>query len=93
MGPQGPPAPGGDDPAPSPQEERRARARMLNYRLVPLWFFLVTFGLIIAWEFGVQQAPATAEKLQATLVLSLIIAFLIGAPIGIRFFNPLPPKT
>jgi hypothetical protein len=66
---------------------------MLNYRLVPLWFFLVTFGLIVAWEFGVQQQPATAEKLQATLILSLVIAFLIGAPIGIRFFNPLPPKT
>ncbi len=84
-----------EEPAapPDPVEERQKRARMLNYRLVPLWFFVVTFGILVAWEFGLRQTPATVERFQAILIISLVIAFLIGAPVGIRFFNPLPPKT
>ncbi len=77
----------------APEEDRPTRARMLNYRLVPLWFFLVSFGVLVAWDLGINQAPATAGKLQATVIISLIIAFAVGAPIGIRFFNPMPPKT
>jgi uncharacterized membrane protein YfcA len=46
----------------------------------------------MVWEFGVRGSPATADKLQAILLLAMLIALLIGAPIGIRWFNPLPPK-
>jgi hypothetical protein len=82
--------------APTAAEREAARvatARMLTYRLIPLWMFLATFGFTVVWEGAVRGNPLTSEKLQAIALLSLLFALLVGAPIGIRFFNPLPPKT
>lgn len=84
------------DGAPDPAQAAAARemtARMLTYRLIPLWTFLVTFGVTIVWEVGARGNALTQEKLQAAALLSLLVALLIGAPLGIRFFNPQPPKT
>lgn len=79
------------EPAP-PGVERELRARMLTYRLIPVWVFLLTLGSIMIWEFGVKGSPATSEKLQAVTLLSLLVALFIGATAGIRWFNPQPPK-
>jgi len=73
--------------------DREMAARMLTYRLVPLWIFLAVFGLTLVWESGVQGNPITAAKLQAAALISLFFALIIGAVVGIRFFNPLPPKA
>jgi hypothetical protein len=81
------------DAAPaSAQADRVERARMLHYRLVPLWFFIGTFGVLLVWEFGVKHSPATVERLQGIALLSLFVAILLGATVGIRYSNPLPPK-
>lgn len=72
---------------------REMTARMLTYRLFPLWLFLVTFGVMVAWEAAVRGNALTQEKIQAAALLSLLVALLIGAPVGIRYFNPQPPKT
>lgn len=71
---------------------REMTARMLTYRLIPLWMFLVTFGAAIVWEAAARGNAITQEKIQAAALLSLAVALLIGAPLGIRFFNPQPPK-
>jgi hypothetical protein len=68
------------------------RGRMLLYRLVPVWVFLLTLAFTLIWEFGVRQNPASPEKMQAIFLLSMLVTLLIGAPIGIRWFNPLPAK-
>lgn len=81
---------------PTPEDRgasREATARMLTYRLIPLWMFLVTFGITVAWEAGVRGNALTSEKLQAAALIALFVALFIGAPIGIRFFNPQPPKS
>lgn len=72
--------------------DRELSARMLTYRLVPLWIFLGVFGLTLVWESGVQGNPITTGKLQAAALISLFFALIIGAVVGIRFFNPQPPK-
>jgi hypothetical protein len=88
-----PPAPASTaQEAVTPRPTPELSARMLTYRLFPLWVFLFSLGLTMVWEFGVRGSPATADKLQAILLLAMLIALLIGAPIGIRWFNPLPPK-
>ena len=74
-------------------EDRRQRARLMTYRLMPLWMFLFVFGLTLVWEVAARGNAITGEKLQAAALLALVLALFIGAPIGIRFFNPLPPKT
>lgn len=74
-------------------ESREMSARMLTYRLVPLWIFLAVFGLTLIWESGVQGNPITSAKLQAAALTSLFFALIIGAVVGIRFFNPQPPKA
>ena len=78
--------------AASAQADRVERARMLHYRLVPLWFFIGTFGVLLVWEFGVKHSPATADRLSGIFLLSLFVAILLGATVGIRYSNPLPPK-
>jgi len=88
---------GGQLPATDPDPASIAlspeqRGRMLLYRLVPVWVFFLTLGFTLIWEFGVRGSAATPEKLQAVLLLSLLFTLLIGAPIGIRWFNPLPVK-
>ncbi len=72
---------------------RQQAARLLTYRMIPLWLFLFTFVVTLVWEVGVRGNAVTAEKLQAAALIALGVALLIGAPVGIRFFNPLPPKT
>jgi len=79
------------DPA-SIQLNPEMRARMLLYRLVPVWVFLLTLGITLIWEFGVRGSEASPAKLQAVVLLALLVTLLIGAPIGIRWFNPLPAK-
>ena len=76
-----------------PADGRRQAARMLTYRMVPLWIFFLVFGVTLVWEAAVRGNAITPEKLQAAALISLVFALFIGAPIGIRFFNPLPPKT
>jgi Na+/H+ antiporter NhaA len=90
-----PEAKGAAPPAPPPSEAdgRRQAARMLTYRMVPLWIFFLVFGVTLVWEAAVRGNPITSEKLQAAALVALVFALFIGAPIGIRFFNPLPPKT
>ncbi len=73
--------------------ERRERARLMTYRLFPLWLFLLTFGVTVVWEAAVRGHDITSDKLQAAALIALAVALFIGAPVGIRFFNPLPPKT
>ncbi len=73
--------------------ERAMSARMMTYRLVPVWIFLAAFGLTLVWESGVQGNPITPAKLQAAALISLFFALIIGAVVGIRFFNPQPPKA
>lgn len=81
------------DPDPASLElDPQMRARMLLYRLVPLWVFLLTLGSALIWEFGVRGSEATPARLQAVVLLALLVTLLIGAPIGIRWFNPLPAK-
>ena len=79
------------DPASIPLNPEM-RARMLLYRLVPLWVFLLTLGITFIWDFGVRGTEATPARLQAVVLLALLVTLLIGAPIGIRWFNPLPIK-
>lgn len=90
MSPQAAPATP-QEPAP-PVAERVLNARMLTYRLIPVWVFLLMLGSLMIWEFGIKGSPATSEKLQAVTLLSLLVALFIGATVGIRFFNPQPPK-
>ena len=88
------PEPKSDAPAaPSDADARRQAARMLTYRMIPLWIFFLVFGITLVWEAAVRGNPITSEKLQAAALVALVFALFIGAPIGIRFFNPLPPKT
>jgi hypothetical protein len=90
----GPPA-GGAAPRDGPaqgEEARRQAARMLTYRMMPLWIFLLAFGVTLVWETAARGNAITPEKLQSAALLALVFALFIGAPIGIRFFNPLPPK-
>ncbi len=75
------------------RDSREMSARMLTYRLVPIWIFLAVFGVTLIWEAGVRGNPITTGKLQAAALLSLFFALIIGAVVGIRFFNPQPPKA
>lgn len=86
--------PAASAPAPAVDPEaRRQAARMLTYRMMPLWIFLLVFGITLVWEAAVRGGAITPEKLQAAALLSLVFALFIGAPIGIRYYNPLPPRT
>lgn len=76
----------------TPQDSREMSARMLTYRLVPVWIFFAVFGLTLIWEAGVRGNQITTGKVQAAALLSLFFALVIGAVVGIRFFNPQPPK-
>jgi hypothetical protein len=75
-----------------PAEARRQAARLMTYRMMPVWIFFLAFGITIVWESAVRGNAVTPEKLQAAALIALGFALFIGAPIGIRFFNPLPPK-
>jgi hypothetical protein len=89
-------APKPESEAPGPPTDpdaRRQAARMLTYRMIPLWIFFLVFGITLVWEVAVRGNAVTSEKLQAAALVALGFALFIGAPIGIRFFNPLPPKT
>lgn len=79
------------DPASIPATPELS-AKMFTYRLIPLWVFLLSFGLLSVWEFGVKGSAATGERLQAVFLLSLLFALFIGGTVGIRYWNPLPPK-
>ena len=89
-----PPAPAPDDPEAQAAraEERRQSARLMTYRLVPLWVGLLVFGITLVWEVAVRGNAITEDKLKAAGLISLAIALFVGAPLGIRYFNPLPPK-
>ena len=93
--PSAPDAPGAPATHPDPASLElppELRRRMLLYRLIPVIVFFITFGGLLVWEFAVRGSPVTSEKLQALLLLALLFTLLIGAPVGIRWFNPLPAK-
>jgi hypothetical protein len=93
VGGGGPKEAGSAPTAAATMAERRERARLMTYRLFPLWLFLLTFGITVVWEAAVRGHEITSDKLQAAALIALGVALFIGAPVGIRFFNPLPPKT
>ena len=45
--------------------ERRELARLMTYRLFPLWLFLLTFGVTLTWEAATQGNALAGGKLQA----------------------------